>query len=215
MDAIADSLLTYIVLIIVITFHEAAHAWVAWKCGDDTARLQGRVSLNPLVHMDPIGTVALPLLALALAAANSALAGFIIGWGRPVPVNPYNLSKPKLHDSLISAAGPAANVVLALAAVIIAKLLLLAGASSLAETAIMLAMISLFLCFFNLLPIPPLDGSHLLKHAIGMSDEQYYMLSRYGFLIVIVLIQLPFVQWLIHSATFGTLTALAAVVGLT
>lgn len=213
-QALINLLLTYICLLIVITFHEFAHAWVAWKCGDPTAKALGRVSLNPLVHMDPIGTVALPLLALFLVAADSRLAGFIIGWGKPVPVNPFNLSRRRLHDNLISAAGPAMNVVLAFGAVILAKLLVLAGQGPLAEFAVLLAIISLFLCFFNLLPIPPLDGSHLLKNAIGMSDERYYMLCRYGFLIVILVIQIPFVRQAIHFATFGTLGIMGSLVGL-
>lgn len=211
--AIINGLLSYLCLIIVITLHEFAHAWTAWKCGDDTARLQGRVSLNPIDHMDPIGTVALPLLAFALAASNSALASFIIGWGRPVPVNPANLSRRRLHDSLIAGAGPAMNVVIAMAAVMIARLFDLGGQVSLGEAAIHLAIISLFLCFFNLLPIPPLDGSHFLRHAIGMTDERYYACARFGFVVVILLIQLPFVQWLLSAATFGTLDAMAWVVG--
>ncbi len=211
---IIDGLLSYICLIIVIALHEFAHAWTAWKCGDDTARLQGRVSLNPIVHMDPIGTVALPLIAFALAAGDSRLAGFIIGWGRPVPVNPYNLSNRRLHDSLIAGAGPAMNVVLAMVAVMIARLLQLAGQVPLAETAILLAVISLFLCFFNLLPIPPLDGSHFMRHAVGMNDETYYSIARYGFLIVILVIQLPFIRILLHQATMYTLTGMAFLVGL-
>lgn len=208
-------LLTYICLLIVITFHECAHAWVAWKCGDPTAKSLGRVSLNPAVHMDPIGTVVLPLLALFLVAADSRLAAFIIGWGKPVPVNPLNLSRRRLHDTLISMAGPAMNIVLAFAAIILAKVLALSGQAPLAEFCVKLAVISLFLCFFNLLPIPPLDGSHLLQHAIGMSDERYMALARYGFLIVILLIQIPFVRKALAVATSGTLGLMASVVGLT
>ena len=214
MDVLVESLLTYFCLIIVITAHEAAHAWVAWKCGDPTAKRQGRVSLNPVVHMDPIGTVALPLLALGLAASHSALAGLIIGWGRPVPFNPANLSRPRLHESLISVAGPAMNVVLAFVAILLARLLGMAGWGALTQTAIFLAHLSLFLCFFNLLPIPPLDGSHLLKHAIGMSDEQYAQIARYGFLIIIMIIQIPAVQRLLMVATSGTARFLAVMVGI-
>jgi Zn-dependent protease len=214
-QAMINMLLTYICLLIVITFHEAAHAWVAWKCGDPTAKSLGRISLNPIVHMDPIGTVALPLLALVLSASGSFLAGFIIGWGKPVPVNPFNLSNRRRHDILISMAGPAMNVVLAFAAIILAKLLAVTGFAGLVDFCVMLAVISLFLCFFNLLPIPPLDGSHVLQHAVGMSDEQYMGLARYGFLIVILLIQIPFIRQGLALATTGTLTAMASVVGLT
>jgi Zn-dependent protease len=213
MGAVVDILLLYLCLIIVITFHEAGHAWVAWKCGDPTAKSQGRVSLNPIVHLDPVGTVALPLLALALAAGHSAFAGFIIGWGRPVPVNPRNLSRPRLHDSLISLAGPGMNIALAFLALLLGKGLLMAG-SSLAITAVQLAQISLFLGFFNLLPVPPLDGSHLLKHFTGMSDERYFQIARYGFLIIILLIQIPAVLDLLDFATMTTLRGMSVVMGL-
>lgn len=213
-NVLIDSLLLYICLLIVITFHEAAHAWVAWKCGDDTARMQGRVSLNPIVHMDPVGTVLLPLLAFGLAAANSALAGFIIGWGRPVPVNPSNLRHRRVQDTLIALAGPGMNILLALGAVVLARLLLAGGAGSLAEIAVTLAQLSLFLCFFNLIPVPPLDGSHVLRHASGMTEELYLTIARYGFLILIVLIQFPIVQRLLHVCTIGTLNGMMALVGL-
>src|ERR1043165_6715801 len=108
-----DGLVAYLCFIPVLTLHEFAHAWVAWKCGDDTARNLGRVSLNPIVHMDLIGTVILPLLALYLQMTNSALSGFIIGWGKPVPVNPSNLRNPRRDDTLIALAGPGMNFVLA------------------------------------------------------------------------------------------------------
>src|ERR1035437_3089158 len=84
MDNIADGLIMYLMLVSLLTFHEFAHAWTAWKCGDDTARLQGRLSLNPLVHIDPIGTVLLPMLMIFLPAS---LGRFIIGWAKPVPFN--------------------------------------------------------------------------------------------------------------------------------
>lgn len=213
-QALINLALTYICLLIVITFHEFAHAWVAWKCGDPTAKSLGRVSLNPIVHMDPIGTVVLPLLALFLAATGSFLAGFIIGWGKPVPVDLSNLSRRRLHDTLISMAGPAMNVALALLAVILAKLFLLAGQADLAEFTVHLAVISLFLCFFNLLPIPPLDGSHLLWHVIGAKEEDYLAFCRYGFLAVILVIQIPFVRQVLASATEGTLDLMARAVGL-
>src|SRR5208282_6403470 len=109
-DAIVNGLITYLGLVILLTFHEFGHAWVALKCGDDTAKLQGRVSLNPLVHIDPIGTVLLPLLMLFLSPNISR---FMIGWAKPVPVNPYNLRYPNRDDILVTMAGPGMNLVLA------------------------------------------------------------------------------------------------------
>ena len=98
-DVIASGLLGYLSLLILLTFHEFAHAWTAWKCGDATARDQGRVSLNPIVHMDMLGTVILPLLVIFLRAADSGLANFIIGWGKPVPVDIRNLRHRRLDDA--------------------------------------------------------------------------------------------------------------------
>src|SRR5580693_5659474 len=110
MDAhIADGLIFYLGLIVLLTFHEFAHAWVAWKCGDDTARLQGRMSINPIVHIDLLGTVLFPLLMIF-----TPLGGFLIGWAKPVPVNPANLRFPFRDDILIAMAGPAMNFVLAI-----------------------------------------------------------------------------------------------------
>src|ERR1039457_4155366 len=108
---IVNGLLTYLGLIILLTFHEFGHAWMGMKCGDDTARLQGRVSLNPLVHIDPIGTVLLPLLMLLVPGAGR----FMVGWAKPVPVNLNNLPNPRVDDVLITAAGPLMNLILAVA----------------------------------------------------------------------------------------------------
>ena len=213
-EAIINGLLGYVCLLIVLTFHEFAHAWTAWKFGDDTARLQGRVSLNPIVHMDKVGTVILPLLVVLLQAADSRLAGFIIGWGKPVPVNPYNLRHRRWQDTIVALAGPAMNIVVAGAAVVLARGFQLAHVGAFADVAQMLAVISLLLCFFNLLPVPPLDGSHLLKNLIGMSDELYIRISRFGLLIVILLLQIPIVRAGIWFATSYTFVLMGRIAGL-
>src|SRR5512142_1854871 len=101
-----DGLIMYLGLIVLLTFHEFGHAWMAWKCGDDTARLQGRVSLNPLVNIDPIGTVLMPLLMIFL---SPSLGRFLVGWAKPVPVNPYNLKNGKMDDIMVTLAGPWMN----------------------------------------------------------------------------------------------------------
>ncbi len=212
--AIFDGLLTYVCLIILLTFHEFAHAWTASKCGDDTARLLGRVSLNPLVHMEVVGTVVLPLLMIFLSAASSPLANFIIGWGKPVPVNPYNLRNRRTDDTLIALAGPAMNLVLAFVAVALARAFTAAGLESGAEVAVRLALISLVLAFFNLLPIPPLDGSHVLKNFIRLPETTYLWLSQYGFILIILVLQLPPVRWLLGFMTQLTFVSMGRVVGL-
>src|SRR5215468_6045592 len=105
-----DGLIQYLGLVVLLTFHEFGHAWMAHTCGDDTAKLQGRVSLNPLVHIDPIGTVLLPL---ALIFLPSSIGRFIVGWARPVPVNPHNLRNPRIDEILVTLAGPWMNLLLA------------------------------------------------------------------------------------------------------
>jgi len=213
LDIIINGLLMYVYLLIVLTFHECAHAWVAYKFGDDTARLQGRISLNPLVHMDLLGTVILPLAVVFLNAAHSSLSSFIIGWGKPVPVNPSNLRPRRLADALVSLAGPAANFLLAAAILVLARVFAEAHLAKMVDAAETMAYISLILCFFNLLPIPPLDGSHLLKN-LGMSEETYLRLSQFGFILVIVALQIPLVRGLLHMATALTYVIFEHLVGL-
>lgn len=187
-NVLREGLLAYLFFIPLLTMHEWAHAWTAWKCGDDTARRLGRVSLNPIVHMDPIGTVMLPLLGLLSTALG---AGVIIGWGKPVPVNPLNLKHPRAQDSLIAMAGPAMNIVLAVVLLLLVKGL---KTGPVADAASRMAFLSLFLCFFNLLPIPPLDGSHLVMNLVRMSYKTYIRLSFAGFIVVIVLMQFRWMQ---------------------
>lgn len=213
-SAIFDGLLSYVCLVILLTFHEYAHAWTAARCGDDTARDQGRVSLNPLVHMELVGTVVLPLLVVFLSAAESSFANFIIGWGRPVPVNPANLRHRRRDDTLVALAGPAMNLALAAVVMVIARGFDLVGQGAMMDVAVRMAIISLVLCFFNLLPIPPLDGSHVLKNAVGMRDETYLRLCQFGFIAVILVIQIPFVRGYLQNATWFTMSVLAHAVGL-
>jgi Zn-dependent protease len=199
-----DGLITYLCFLPILTFHEFGHAWAAWKCGDDTARLQGRVSLNPVVHLDLVGTVILPLLSIFLRAANSSLAAFIIGWGKPVPVNINNLRHRRRDDVLVSLAGPGMNILLAFGFLALAKVVVLLNVTSVAPILDRFATLSLYLCFFNLLPVPPLDGSHVLKNAIRMGDEAYFRFSQYGLIVIIVLLQFSWVNELLAGATLGT-----------
>ncbi len=212
LTAIKEALLTYVFFIPLLTFHEWAHAWVAWKCGDDTAYQRGRVSLNPIVHMELIGTVVLPLVGLISGAMGAGIA--IIGWGKPVPVNPANLKHPRLQDTLIAMAGPAMNVLLALVLLGLAKVGLVSKQFWLLEISARMAQISLFLCFFNLLPIPPLDGSHLLLNLTRMSYETYYRLAQAGFILIIILIQLQPVRVFLSTTVGVTFHFMAKLVGL-
>ena len=201
----------YLLLVLLLTCHEFAHAWVGWKCGDDTARLQGRVSLNPLVHIDPIGTVLLPLLMIFLPAG---LGNFLIGWAKPVPFNPRNLANPKRDEILIAMAGPTMNLVLGFLLVGLAKGGLVFNSSGLTEICLTAAQLSLILCFFNLIPVPPLDGSHVLRNVTNMSYETYANFARYGFIIVIVLLQIPGFRQALGAVTYGTLNLFARIFGI-
>jgi Zn-dependent protease len=169
------------VLLISLTIHEAAHAWTADKLGDPTARVLGRVSLNPLVHIDWIGTVALPLI-----AAFSGLP--LIGWAKPVPVNTRNLREPRRDFMLVAAAGPISNLLQAVIWAIAIRVLAVnpdhAALGFLQEA----VLINLLLTFFNLIPIPPLDGGNVL---LGLLPPQlaapYSQLRQYGFLLLYAL----------------------------
>jgi Zn-dependent protease len=199
-----DGMVLYLGLLVLLTFHEFGHAWMALKCGDDTALSQGRVSLNPLVHIDLIGTVALPLLLIFFAPG-----GFFVGWAKPVPVNPDNFRNPRSDDIMVTLAGPWMNLLLAIVIMGLARLGLLLHSSSMVEVCVNTAHLSLLLCFFNLLPIPPLDGSHIARSLIGMSYETYHQIARYGIFVLILVLQVPAVQHVLDTATSNSGLAIA------
>ena len=199
--SIIDGLLLYLGLLVLLTFHEFGHAWMAWKCGDNTARSQGRVSLNPLVHIDLIGTVFLPLLMIFLSASGSSLSRFIVGWAKPVPVTLANLRNPRMDDILITLAGPWMNLLLAVVIMGLARVGVSVHSDSMVEVCLQVARLSLLLCFLNLLPIPPLDGSRVARVLIGMSYETYFQTVCYGFFILIIVLQIPAVRTLLQSLT--------------
>jgi len=210
---LVNGLLHYIYFVILLTFHEFAHAWTAWKLGDRTARDLGRISLNPVVHIDPLGTVIIPLIAIALSASAGGV-GFFFGWAKPVPVDRSAFSNPRWHDSLVTAAGPAMNLVLAFLLVLLAKGSQIAGSPKAFSVLMDMAYLSTLLCFFNLLPVPPLDGSHLLRNAIRMSDETFLRFSQYGFFIIIVVMQIPWIRNFIAFVVHVSMARMAALAGL-
>jgi Zn-dependent protease len=161
------------------------------------------------VHIDPIGTVLLPLMMIFLPFGGR----FMIGWAKPVPVNPHNLRNPRVDDILVSMAGPVMNLILAVALMALARVGLLVHAGQLTGLCVQMAALSLLLCFFNLIPIPPLDGSHVLRNLTGMSWEAYAKFAQFGFIAVIVVLQVPLVRATLNNVTFGTLTGLALCFG--
>ncbi len=196
-------------LIMSIVLHEMAHGYAANALGDPTARLQGRLSGNPLVHIDLLGSIIVPGL-LFLSQA-----GILFGWAKPVPYNPYNLRNQKWGEAMVAAAGPAINLVLAaIFAVIIRLAEPLALTSNFVEFAAYIVYINIILALFNLLPLPPLDGSKILKallpfHAAQRYQELLYKIESFGlfatFAIVFIFINL---LWEPFSAVVGSVFTL-------
>ena len=181
----AEIALFVIPIVIAITFHEAAHGYVALWCGDDTAKRAGRLTLNPIRHIDLFGTVILPLLLLFTA-------GFAFGYAKPVPVNFAALKHPRLDMVRVAAAGPAMNVVLALISVVlISSLGVLEGetAAFVGNLLLQSAQLNVLLAVFNMLPIPPLDGGKVLAALLpGGAMRSYLHLERYGMLLLLLLL---------------------------
>lgn len=183
---------TVIGLLVAITIHEATHAWTAFKLGDPTAKLSGRLSLNPLAHLDPIGSIML------------ILAHF--GWGKPVPVDWRNLKNPSKDNFLIAVAGPISNFVLAFILGFIFKIF--PDVPIMSDLIRNIVLINVALGVFNLLPIPPLDGSKIW-HLI-LSDENYFVLEEMGpYLLIAVLIFSTFVFSGIFNFVFDIVQKLA------
>jgi Zn-dependent protease len=208
-------------LLFAMVLHEYAHGWVANRCGDPTAKLQGRLTMNPLAHIDPFGTIILPLLCLLMPG------GFFLGWAKPVPVDPRNMGQPRRDMALVAAAGPAMNLALAVGSALLFALILsfdptIGSAQSTSEEpsstwhqmflqpiaamSIYSVLINVLLMLFNLLPLPPLDGGRILTSLLP--DTAAMALRRvepYGMFILMGLIILDPQIHVIHTIT-GTLT---------
>ena len=197
-------------LIFAITVHEAAHGWVADKLGDKTARMLGRITLNPLKHIDWLGTVILPM-------AMFALTGFLFGWAKPVPVNPRNLHNPRRDMAIVAAAGPGVNLLMAL----VWSLLALLGTSLLRSTpdigvplVFMSAagvFINVILMALNLLPLPPLDGGRVVTGLLPLKLARgYARIEPYGLPILIVLLVTGLLGWFVWPLVEVTINMLPA-----
>ena len=193
---IAEDVFKFVILLFSLSLHECAHAWTASRLGDQTARLQGRVTLNPIPHIDPVGTLLFPALVIFGPLFNFPIDFLLVGWAKPTPVITRNLKKIVRDDNLITLAGPASNLLLALIAFVALAVvcaavpggralvrgtieggLMINGPSEL-QALVVLALlaieINVSLFFFNLLPIPPLDGSHLLRNMLPYNAVQQY-----------------------------------------
>ena len=188
-------IISLFVVLFAITIHEASHGWAAYKMGDPTAHALGRITLNPIAHIDPVGTILLPVILIIMGAPP-------FGWAKPVPVNPFNLRNPRRDNLLISAAGPLSNLSVALIAFVLLQILKLAnpdvmlmrgGTPSLGNGLFLILyytiLINVILAVFNMIPIPPLDGSGVLMGLISEeAAEKYEQIRPYGFIILILLI---------------------------
>ena len=187
---IALGLTTYVVLLFSLSFHESAHAWMAWKLGDDTAKSLGRVSLNPIVHIDPIGTLLFPLIQIFTSLP-------LLGWAKPTPYNPANFRRDvtmRKGHMLVAAAGPVSNFLLAFIftgiLIVLYKLNLVKQDDFLTNLMALGIELNVLLAVFNLIPIPPLDGSKVASFGLpGDLGERYdRVVGPYGFMILMLLL---------------------------
>jgi len=200
-NLISHLIIYMVVLLLAISSHEAGHAWMSWKYGDDTAYLLGRVTLNPIKHTDPVGTLLIPILSFVFSAVGGALGAIpLIGWGIPTPVNPRKWTNYRQANEMVSIAGIGANLVLAIIGFAILKTLIETGAlngvdvdSGIAKPFLLflqyLLVLNISLAVFNLLPFPPLDGSKVLSTFLPESFSPIFaLLEQYGFLILLLLV---------------------------
>ncbi|MES9826608.1 MAG: site-2 protease family protein [Candidatus Thiodiazotropha endolucinida] len=197
-------------LIFAITVHEAAHGWMAKRLGDKTAQMLGRVTLNPLKHIDPVGTVLVPL-------GLYLLTGFMFGWAKPVPVNWNNLHKPKRDMGLVALAGPGANLIMALiwSILVYAGALLLEGFTWLGVPLVLMGvtgvLINTILMALNMLPVPPLDGGRVVYSLLPPKQAHAYSkLESYGLIIVLALLMTGLLGFILEPVVAFTIMILPA-----
>ncbi|MCC7308445.1 MAG: site-2 protease family protein [Acidobacteria bacterium] len=220
-NLISHLVIYMVVLLLAISAHEAGHAWMSYKFGDDTAYMLGRVTLNPVKHTDPIGTLLIPIISFLFAAMGGALGTIpLIGWGIPTPINPRKWSNYKLANVMVSIAGVLANLVLLFIGIVAAKVMMAMGfdirsffGGSVNPVAILVGnmmTLNLSLFVFNLLPFPPLDGSKILSTFLPASFEPALnMLEQFGFLILMALIYIGVFRLIITPFLYALLFILS------
>lgn len=184
--------LEIIILIFSVIIHEIMHGLMALKFGDHTAQRAGRLTLNPISHIDPIGTILIPALFILPALLSGFSPRFIIGWAKPVPINPFNFSDIKRGELFVSAAGVGANFIIAILAAIFFHLTQSVSNFAIQSLLIFTFNINLILTIFNLLPIPPLDGSKVLLSFLPLKlSIRYREMEKYGIFILLLLLFIP------------------------
>ncbi len=212
-----------VVLLLAISAHEAAHAWMSHKFGDDTAYMLGRVTLNPISHTDPIGTLLIPIVAFLFGAVGGALGSIpLIGWGKPTPVNPRNWTNYKWGNVMVSVAGVLANLILMIIGIVLAKIMMTQGftvrdffepsTNPLVIFVGDMMLLNLSLAVFNLLPFPPLDGSKILQTFLPESAEPVFtMLEQFGFIILMLFIYVGLFGLIIRPFYIGLIYLLQSI----
>ncbi len=189
------TIFSLIVLVLSVIIHEVSHGWVAYSLGDITAKREGRLTLNPLKHLDPLGSILIPLF---LVLSNSP---FIVGWAKPVPVNPYNFRDQKWGELKVSLAGPASNLFVALIFGLLLRIPQLP--SSFIDFFAIISIYNLVLAIFNLIPIPPLDGSWILFSFIPDKYSSFKnFLGQYGIFFLIFLLFFSGLNWVFSLASY-------------
>lgn len=208
-DFISALVINMVVWLFSVSAHEAAHAWMSYKFEDDTAYMLGRVTLNPIPHIDPIGTILLPIIGFLTGYFQGGVGIPLIMWGKPTPVNPLKWRNKDLANVMVSLAGIAVNIMIAVGFAILFRVLVAYGifnsesirtgfTAPLFTLIISMVMMNVGLAIFNLLPFPPLDGSKALQSFLPRSAEPIIdVLETYGFLILIVLMQMGVISFLV------------------
>jgi Zn-dependent protease len=221
-NLISHLVIYMVVLLLAISVHEAGHAWMSYKFGDDTAYMLGRVTLNPVAHTDPIGTLLIPMVAFILGTVGGSLGSIpLIGWGKPTPVNPRKWDRYKLANVMVSIAGVLGNLILLIIGFIAARIMMTQGfgpmdffGRSTNPLAILVGdmmILNMSLFVFNLLPFPPLDGSKILSTFLPEGVQPIFdMLEQFGFLILMFLIYVGVFRLIITPFMYALLYALAA-----
>ncbi len=201
-------------VLLAISIHEAAHAWMAHRKGDTTALMLGRLTFNPLKHIDPIGSILVPGLMIAFT-------GFAFGWAKPVPINVRNLKNPKEDMMWIALAGPMSNLIMAIiwAILLAISVALVSGESSMSLFFLLVPVagisINVILCVLNLIPLPPLDGSRILSAFLSpKASIQYNKIEPYGFMILIALMFTGILSYIIYPIVAWLMMLLASIAGL-
>jgi Zn-dependent protease len=221
-NLVSHLIIYMVVLLLAISAHEAGHAWMSHKFGDDTAYMLGRVTLNPVAHTDPIGTLLIPIVAFILGSMGGAAGSIpLIGWGKPTPVNPRKWDRYNLANVMVSVAGVLGNLILLIIGFIAARIMLTQGfevldffgrsSNPLAILVGNMMFLNMSLFVFNLLPFPPLDGSKILSTFLPESAQPILnLLEQFGFLILMFLIYIGVFRLIITPFLYALLFALSA-----